>query len=121
MAGLPIKAEISWGSIMSTATVLVGLAFGWAVMDQRSQQTATAVAALQSKLEQMDLRFRQVEAASPRAAVLERELVELEARMRTAETAAARTEEKTANILTLLERIDARLERIERNGGYEEP
>lgn len=120
--GVAIKAEISWGSIMSTGTVLIGLAVGWTVMDQRSQQTAAAVAGLEVKLDEMDARFRSVEAGSPKAADLEREVIELEARMRSAETAWARTDEKTANILTLLARIDARLERIERNGnGYPTP
>ena len=111
---LTINPEISWGSIMSTLTVVIGIGISWAVIDQRSQATAAAVAALEVKVDGLDARFRQVEAHSPRATALERELAELEARMRASETSAARLDEKSANILTLLERIDARLERIER-------
>lgn len=49
------------------------------------------------------------------------EIADMETRLRGQEAMVTRNDEKTANILSLLARIDARLERIERNGGYEQP
>ncbi len=47
---------------------------------------------------------------------------DIETRLRGQEQMVTRNDEKTANILTLLARIDARLERIERNcNGYPQP
>ena len=115
MPQFKIAPEIAWGSIMSTVTILIGLAVGWTVMDERSKQTAAAVNEFKTQLSVMDTRFRQVEAASPQAAAIERSVASLEGRIRSAEMSGARTEERLIAIQTDVRRLVSLVEG--RNGG----
>ena len=117
MPQFKISPEISWGSIMSTVTILIGLSVGWTVMEERSKQTAAAVQEFKVQLTAMDARFRQVEANGPQAAQIERAVSTLDIRVRSIETTAARDDQRLIAILNAVTRLEARFDRLEgRNG-----
>ena len=81
---------ISLGNMLQIAALLVSVGAGWAVMSN-SLDTQTQL------IEQARIERR-----------------EIDGRIRVLEAQAARADERFVNILTLLARIDARLERIEK-------
>lgn len=85
--------SISLGNVVQILATTVVVAGAFYSVSQRSQQNAESNARLNG------------------------ELATLEARVRSLETEFARNDERLTNILTILGRIDTRLERIEdRNG-----
>jgi hypothetical protein len=113
MPDFKISPEISWGSIMSTITILIGLAVGWTIMDERSKQTAASVKEFKDQLTAMDARFRQVEATTTQSAQIERAVSTLDTRVRSIETTAARDDQRLIAILNAVTRLEARFDRLE--------
>lgn len=81
--------NISLGNLIQILVVCVGFAAAWFAMDLRSQANTSEIVAARL------------------------ELKEIEERLRNVENDQARSDERYNNLLTLLSRIDARLERIE--------
>lgn len=77
------------GNVIQIVMLIIAAAVGWATFDARISANETAIR----------------EGTMQRAAY--------EVRLRTVETNYARTDERLSSILSLLGRIDARLERIE--------
>ncbi|MCU0909267.1 MAG: hypothetical protein MUF73_17960 [Rhodobacteraceae bacterium] len=88
-----VRWEISVGTMASLAVMVIALLQGGQIVGAMRSEIAQQAQALD----------------------------DMETRLRSQELTVTRNDEKTANILALLARIDARLERIERNGGYEQP
>jgi hypothetical protein len=85
--------KISVGNLIQIGVLLVALTFGWAEMESRSDQSEKEIARLQASIDQF--------------------AGTLELRVRTLESSAVRSDERVANMISLLSRIDSRLERIE--------
>lgn len=81
--------QISFGNILQILALVIGLGAGWFAMDHRSQTNTEQVIKARAELEEIEVRLREVERDQ------------------------ARADERYSNMLTLLARIDARLERIE--------
>ena len=82
---------ISWGNVLTLITIASSLAVGWGAISQQASATGAAVAEVKA------------------------DLLAIEIRVRGLETADARAEERVNSFLNLLNRIDGRLARIERN------
>lgn len=89
-----LKNQISLGNIIQIGVMLVGLGAAWATMDSRSTSTEAALSSAQSDLDNVEARVRSLETSTA--------------------AADARNEERFTTILTTLARIDARLERMEK-------
>lgn len=94
------KPEISLGTLVQIAVILVTVAVAW--QDVRSKTIANADAIVRNDSYQREISLRQ-----------EREIQAAKQQIRVLETSSARQDERYAAIFDLLGRIDARLERIE--------
>lgn len=94
------RPDISLGAIIQIVVLIVGMAIGWAVMDTRSKSNADAIESVKTQIERLP---SEIEGKTGR----------LDERVRTLENNAARSDEKFANLISLLTRLDAKLERIE--------
>lgn len=83
--------QISIGNVIQIAGFVVALALGWATLSGQVNSNTTAINNAMSIHDN------------------------LETRLRTLENTSARSEERLNNILTLLAKIDAKLENFERN------
>ena len=83
--------QISVGNLLQILVLLVGLTSAWFVMDTRSKINSGYISEIRT------------------------DVADLQTRMREVERSQARSDERFSNILTLLARIDKRLERIEQN------
>jgi hypothetical protein len=88
--------QISVGNIIQIAVVIVGISTAWFAMDYRSQGNSQAILGISIDLVQLqkDIKSYQIE-------------------LRELEKDQIRADERYSNMLTLLARIDSRLERIE--------
>lgn len=84
-------SQISLGNWITIGAMIGTLAVGWGLL--QAQQAANQLAIVK----------------------IETELTSMEIRVRKLETEDARAQERISSMLTLLNRIDSRLERIERN------
>lgn len=84
-------SQISLGNWITIGAMIGTLAVGWGLL--QAQQAANQLAIVK----------------------IETELASMEIRVRKLETEDARAQERISSMLTLLNRIDSRLERIERN------
>jgi len=123
-----VRWEISLGNIAVLVTLVLTILQGGQLLGQMRAEVAQQAQTIEqmrvasvSREQRLMAVERVASQAADAAAQDARRLVEIETRLRSAETAGARADERMANILTYLARIDARLERIERNGGYEQP
>jgi len=91
--------EISLGNILTIVVLGVGVAMAFSTVDARTQANAEKISGVSVSV--LEIR---------------REKDAMEARLRAVEARSARDHERMANILTLLARIDQRLDRIERSG-----
>lgn len=90
--------QISVGNVLQIGIMIVGLTIGWITMDLRSQGNQEALVTISGDV-----------------ADLQTDIDSLDARLRNVETEQARADERFGSILAILSRIDARLERIEGN------
>jgi hypothetical protein len=88
--------SISVGNVIQIGVMIIGLTVGWITMDMRSQGNTQALQALGTDITS-----------------IQDDIDGFDARMRVVETEQARADERFGSILSLLSRIDARLERIE--------
>lgn len=89
--------QISLGNVIQIGVLVVGMAVGWTQLQSAVEVNARAI----------DVLGEEVEARRMRAEAME-------VRLRALENEAARADERFSNILTMLARIDSKLERIER-------
>lgn len=85
-------SQISLGNIIQIGIIIAGLAAGYATFDARSEANNKAIVDIITDIDGFENRIRSLEQG------------------------AARSDERMSSILTLLGRIDSRLERIERRG-----
>lgn len=97
MAPPKIQWQFSIGNIIQIVGFVIALAIGWATMTNEIANNAAAITSVSNDVE--------------KARGLH---LDYDVRLRTLESNAARSDERLNSILTLLARIDNRLERIER-------
>jgi hypothetical protein len=91
------KWEVSVGALLQIAVMIATVAIAFTTLDARAQNNAEKIRTLEGVSSVQETRLRQLE------------------------TQKARDDERMSNILALLGRIDARLERIERAEGGARP
>jgi outer membrane murein-binding lipoprotein Lpp len=89
--------QISLGNVIQIGLLVVGMAVGWTQLQSAVDGNTRAIDGLGQVVEARRLRADA-----------------MEARVRALENEAARADERFSNILTMLARIDSKLERIER-------
>lgn len=92
--------QISFGNLVQLAVLLVGITAGWVIIDGRSQSNQRGVDEIKALVVQM----------GDRQETYQRDT---DVRLRFLESQWVRSDERNTSILTLLGRVDARLERIE--------
>lgn len=84
-------SQISLGNWITIGAMIGTLAVGWGLLQAQQAANQLAIVKIETELTSMDIRVRKLE------------------------TEDARAQERISSMLTLLNRIDSRLERIERN------
>jgi len=104
MAEDPHKPTFSWqisfGNLVQLGVLLVGITGGWFIIDGRSQGNQQGVKEIKALVTQMDLRQAEYQK-------------DVDVRLRSLENQWVRSDERYTSILTLLGKVDGRLERIE--------
>lgn len=101
--------QISLGNVIQIALLLLGVGISWATFDARITNNTDAIKAARDASE-----------AAIKAARVETERItsDHEARLRVVETGLTRTDERLTSILSILSRIDARLEAFDQRGPW---
>lgn len=92
--------QISFGNLVQMGVLLVGITGGWFIIDGRSQGNQAGVLEIKALVLQMDQRQADYQK-------------DVDVRLRFLENQWVRSDERYTSILTLIGKIDGRLERIE--------
>jgi len=113
------------GFVLTAGLIVVRGGAMFAQVETQIAQQAQIIGEMRAGAAAREQRLTAVErvaaAAAEAAAQDARRLVEIEARMRTAETTTARIDERFLSLQADVRRLIALVERIERNGGYQQP